>query len=338
MVIFRDERVIGMSDIKTIGVLTSGGDAPGMNAAIRAVVRTGIYYGFKMMGIRKGYNGLICGDIFEMTARNVSDIIHRGGTILQTARCKAFTTDEGMQKAYSISKAFGIDALVVIGGDGSYKGARDFSKYGMKVMGLPGTIDNDIASSDYTIGYDTAMNTVQDALDKIRDTAYSHERCSVLEVMGRRAGHIALNVGIAGGAEVVLLPEKEFDFDTDIVRKIIQGRNSGKKNYIIILAEGVAEKIGGALELAKRIEDLTGIETRGTVLGYIQRGGSPTIQDRVMASRMGAKSVQLLKEGQYNKIISVQDAKIVAIDIDEALAMKKDIDQEMLELSNILSI
>lgn len=327
-----------MCDIKTIGVLTSGGDAPGMNAAIRAVVRTGIYYGFKMLGVRKGYNGLIAGDIHEMTARDVSDIMHRGGTILQTARCKPFTTDEGMQKAMSISRAFGMDALVVIGGDGSYRGARDFSKFGMKVMGLPGTIDNDIASSDYTIGYDTAMNTVQDALDKIRDTAYSHERCSVLEVMGRRAGHIALNVGIAGGAEVILLPEQEFDFDKDIIRKIIQGRNSGKKNYIIILAEGVAEKIGGALTLAQKIEDLTGIETRGTVLGYIQRGGSPTIQDRVMASAMGVKAVELLKEGVYNKIISVKDAKIVDIDIDEALAMKKDIDQELLRMSNILSI
>lgn len=327
-----------MSDIKTIGVLTSGGDAPGMNAAIRAVVRTGIYHGFKMLGIRKGYNGLICGDIFEMTARNVSDIIHRGGTILQTARCKAFTTDEGMTKAMNIARAFGMDALVVIGGDGSYKGARDFSKYGMKVMGLPGTIDNDIASSDYTIGYDTAMNTVQDALDKIRDTAYSHERCSVLEVMGRRAGHIALNVGIAGGAEVILIPEREFDFDKEIIRKIVQGRNSGKKNYIIILAEGVAEKNGGALELAKKIEDLTGIETRGTVLGYIQRGGSPTIQDRVMASVMGAKAVKLLKEGVYNRIISYKDAKVVDFDIDEALAMTKDIDQELLELSEILSI
>ena len=327
-----------MGDIKTIGVLTSGGDAPGMNAAIRAVVRTGIYYGFTMLGIRRGYNGLINGDISEMNARSVSDIIHRGGTILRTARCKEFTTEEGMQKAMSISRAFGIDALVVIGGDGSYKGARDFSKFGMKVMGLPGTIDNDIASSEYTIGYDTAMNTVQDALDKIRDTAYSHERCSVLEVMGRRAGHIALNIGIAGGAEVVLLPEKDFDFDKDIIRKIIQGRNNGKKNYTIILAEGLAEKIGGALELAKKIEDLTGIETRGTVLGYLQRGGSPSVRDRVMASAMGAKAIELLKNGVTNRIISVQDAKIVDLDIDEALSMTKDIDQELLKLSNILSI
>ncbi len=327
-----------MSEIKTIGVLTSGGDAPGMNAAIRSVVRSGIYYGIKMLGIRKGYNGLINGDISELSARSVSDIIHRGGTILQTARCKEFTTDEGMQKAMSLSRAFGIDALVVIGGDGSYRGARDFSKIGMKVMGLPGTIDNDIASSEYTIGYDTAMNTVQDALDKIRDTAYSHERCSVLEVMGRRAGHIALNVGIAGGAEVVLLPEKSFDFDKDIIRKIVEGRNKGKKNYIIILAEGVAEKIGGALELAKKVEDLTGIETRGTVLGYIQRGGSPSVRDRVMASAMGAKAVELLKEGVSNRVISVNNSKIVDIDIDEALSMTKDIDHELLRLSQILSI
>ena len=327
-----------MSEIKSIGVLTSGGDAPGMNAAIRAVVRTGIYHGIKMFGIRKGYNGLISGDIFEMNARSVSDIVHRGGTILQTARCKEFTTDEGMQKAMSLSRAFGLDALVVIGGDGSYRGARDVSKLGMKVMGLPGTIDNDIACSEYTIGYDTAMNTVQDALDKIRDTAYSHERCSVLEVMGRRAGHIALNVGVAGGAEVILLPEKEFDFDKDIIRRIVQGRNNGKKNYIIILAEGVAEKIGGALELAKKIEDLTGIETRGTVLGYIQRGGSPSIRDRVMASAMGVKAVELLKAGVYNRVMCVEKAKIVDVDIDEALSMSKDIDHEMLRLIEILSI
>lgn len=327
-----------MGEIKSIGVLTSGGDAPGMNAAIRAVVRTGIYHGVKMFGIRKGYNGLISGDIFEMTARSVSDIIHRGGTILQTARCKEFTTEEGMQKAMSLSRAFGLDAIVVIGGDGSFRGARDFSKYGMKVMGLPGTIDNDIACSEYTIGYDTAMNTVQDALDKIRDTAYSHERCSVLEVMGRRAGHIALNVGIAGGAEVILLPEKPFDFDKDIIRRIVQGRNNGKKNYIIILAEGVAEKIGGALELAKKVEDLTGIETRGTVLGYIQRGGSPSIRDRVMASAMGVKAVELLLDGAYNRVMCVQNAKIVDVDIDEALSMSKDIDQELLKLIEILSI
>lgn len=327
-----------MGEIKSIGVLTSGGDAPGMNAAIRAVARTGIYYGIKMFGIRKGYNGLISGDIFEMNARSVSDIVHRGGTILQTARCKEFTTEEGMQKAMSLSRAFGLDALVVIGGDGSYRGARDFSKFGMKVMGLPGTIDNDIASSEYTIGYDTAMNTVQDALDKIRDTAYSHERCSVLEVMGRHAGHIALNVGVAGGAEVILLPEKEFDFDKDIIRRIVQGRNNGKKNYIIILAEGVAEKIGGALDLAKKIENLTGIETRGTVLGYIQRGGSPTIRDRVMASAMGVKAVELLKDGVYNRVMCVEKSKIVDIDIDEALSMSKDIDSELLRLIEILSI
>lgn len=327
-----------MGDIKAIGVLTSGGDAPGMNAAIRAVVRTGIYHGIKMFGIRKGYNGLISGDIFEMTARSVSDIIHRGGTILQTARCKEFTTEEGMQKAMSLSRAFGLDAIVVIGGDGSYRGARDFSKVGMKVMCLPGTIDNDIACTEYTIGYDTAMNTVQDALDKIRDTAYSHERCSVLEVMGRRAGHIALNVGVAGGAEVILLPEKTFDFDKDIIRKIVQGRNNGKKNYIIILAEGVAENIGGALELAKKVEDLTGIETRGTVLGYIQRGGSPSIRDRVMASAMGVKAVELLKDGIYNRVMCVEKAKIIDVDIDEALSMTKDIDQELLRISEILSI
>jgi 6-phosphofructokinase 1 len=323
-----------MSKIKTIGVLTSGGDAPGMNAAIRAVVRTGIYHGFKVMGIYKGYNGLINGDMFEMDLRSVSDIIHRGGTILKTVRCQAFKTEEGILKGISMAQVFGLDAIVVIGGDGSFKGARDLSRHGMKVMGVPGTIDNDIGCSDYTIGYDTCLNTVQDALDKIRDTAYSHERCSVLEVMGRHAGYIALNVGIASGAEVIILPERPFDFNKDIIKPIIEGRNRGKKHYIVIVAEGV----GGALNLAEKIEEITQIETRATILGHIQRGGSPTVRDRVMASMMGAKATELLANGIYNQIIALKGSEVVGIDIEEALETTKDIDKDMMELSRILSL
>lgn len=323
-----------MDNIKTIGVLTSGGDAPGMNAAIRSVVRTGIYNGMKVMGIRKGYNGLISGDVFEMSLRSVSDIIHRGGTVLQTARCLAFKTEEGILKGISMARVFGIDTLVVIGGDGSFRGARDLSSHGLKVIGVPGTIDNDIGCSEYTVGYDTALNTVQDALDKIRDTAYSHERCSVLEVMGRHAGYIALNVGIACGAEVIILPEKTLDFDRDIIKPIIEGRNRGKKHYIVILAEGV----GGAIEVAKKIEETTGIEARATILGHIQRGGSPTVRDRVMASMMGAKATELIKNGIFNQVVALRDSKVVGIEINEALEMTKEIDNDMIELSKILSL
>lgn len=323
-----------MDEIKTIGVLTSGGDAPGMNAAIRAVVRTGIYHGFKVMGIRRGYIGLINGDVFEMTARSVSDIIHRGGTILQTARSMEFKTEEGLKKAAAMAGVFGIGAVVAIGGDGSFRGARDLSEYGIGVVGIPGTIDNDISCTDYTIGFDTALNTAQDALDKIKDTAFSHERCSVLEVMGRHAGYIALNVGISGGAESVLLPEKPFDIDKDVIRPIIECRNRGKKHYVVIVAEGV----GGAIEIAKLIEEKTGIEARATILGHIQRGGSPTVYDRVIASRMGAKAVEVLKEGKTNRIVAMKDNSIVDFDINEALAMKKNIDEDMVELSKVLAL
>ena len=323
-----------MGEIKTIGVLTSGGDAPGMNAAIRAVVRTGIYNGFKVMGVKKGYNGLISGDVFEMNLRSVSDIVHRGGTVLRTARCMEFKTEEGIKKAINMARVFRIDALVVIGGDGSFKGARDLSQLGLDVIGIPGTIDNDIGCSEYTIGYDTALNTVQDAMDKIRDTAYSHERCSVLEVMGRHAGYIALNIGIACGAEVVLLPERPFDFDNNIIKPIIEGRNRGKKQYSVIVAEGV----GGAIDIAKRIEEVTGIESRATILGHLQRGGSPTVRDRVMASMMGAHATEILKNGITNRIIAVKDSKVVDIEINEALAIEKQIDDNMVELSKILSL
>lgn len=323
-----------MGNIKTIGVLTSGGDAPGMNAAIRAVVRSGIHYGLKVMGIKRGYVGLIKGEIEEMSLRSVSDIVHRGGTILKTARCSEFRTEEGIQKGISMARVFGLDAVVVIGGDGSYKGARDMSKLGMPVIGLPGTIDNDISSSDYTIGYDTALNTVLDAIDKIRDTAYSHERCSVLEVMGRHAGYIALNVGIAGGADVILLPEMSFDMDKDIVKPIIEGRNRGKKDYCVVVAEGV----GGAIEISKEIEAKTGIETRYTILGHIQRGGSPTVRDRVVASQMGAKAVELLVNDTINRIVSLKDDAVVDIEINEALEMKKSIDPWLIDLAKILSL
>ncbi|MGI6778316.1 MAG: 6-phosphofructokinase [Acetivibrionales bacterium] len=323
-----------MREIKTVGVLTSGGDAPGMNAAIRAVVRTGINEGFKVVGIQRGFSGLVRGDVIEMNLRSVSDIIHRGGTILKTARCPEFNTEAGLKKAVSIANVFGIDAIVVIGGDGSYRGARDLSKYGIPVIGLPGTIDNDIGSTEYTIGYDTALNTVLDAIDKIKDTAYSHERCTVLEVMGRRAGYIALNVAIAGGAEVVLLPEKPYDTDKDIIKPIIEGRNRGKKDYSVIVAEGV----GGVIEISKEIQEKTGIEARYTILGHIQRGGNPTVYDRVMASRMGGKAIEALKKGKTNRVICLRNNKLMDIDIDEALEMKKDLDLGQLELFKVLSL
>lgn len=323
-----------MSDVKTIAVLTSGGDAPGMNAAVRSVVRAGIYHGLKVMGIHKGYEGLLHGDIEEMKIRSVGDIIQRGGTILQTARSHEFTTQAGVEKAMSMAKIFGIDALVVIGGDGSFRGAKDLSRLGMNVVGIPGTIDNDIACTEYTLGYDTAMNTVLDAIDKIRDTSYSHERCSVLEVMGRRAGWIALNCGIAGGAEAIILPEKDFDIDKDIIYPIVEGRNRGKKHYLVIVAEGV----GGAVEIAKYIEEKTEIITRATILGYIQRGGTPTITDRVMGSRMGAHAVEILKAGRRNRVVAVQSGKLLDIDMEEALSMKKDIDDELVNLSKILAL
>ncbi len=323
-----------MAQIKTIGVLTSGGDAPGMNAAIRAVVRSGIFFGLKVMGIRKGYNGLINGDIVEMNLRSVSDIIHCGGTILQTARCEEFKTQEGMKKAATIAKVFGIDGVVVIGGDGSFRGARDLTNLGVCTVGVPGTIDNDISCSEYTIGFDTALNTVKDAIDKLRDTASSHERCSVVEVMGKDAGHIALHVGIANGAEAIIIPEKPFDVHKDVIRPIIEGKQRGKKHDIVILAEGV----GGALELAKTIQEETGIEARATVLGHIQRGGSPTAMDRVVASKMGYEAVKLLKEGIGNKVIAMKDNKIVSYDINEALDMEKSIDEELFEMAKILSL
>lgn len=323
-----------MAELRSIGVLTSGGDAPGMNAAVRAVVRAGIFYGYRMLGIHKGYEGLLHGDIEELSLRSVGDIIQRGGTVLQTARSAEFNTKAGLEKAMRMAEVYEMDALVVIGGDGSYRGARDLAQLGMKVVGIPGTIDNDISCSEYTIGYDTAMNTVLDAIDKIRDTSYSHERCSVLEVMGRKAGWIAINCGIAGGAEAVVLPENSFDIDMDIIKPIIDGRNRGKKHYLVIVAEGV----GGAVEIAKYIEEKTDIITRATILGHIQRGGSPTLQDRVMGSRMGVFAIEALHAGRYNRIIAVQQGKVVDLDITEALAMSKSMDQELVDISRILAL
>ena len=320
--------------IRTIGVLTSGGDAPGMNAAIRAVVRTGAYYGIKVMGVRKGYNGLINGEIEEMNARSVSETLQRGGTILQTARCLEFKEPAGVKRGVEIAKVFGLDGLVVIGGDGSFRGAKDLCAMGLPTIALPGTIDNDIDCSEYTVGYDTAMNTVIDAVDKIRDTATSHERCSVVEVMGRDAGYIAVNAGIACGAEVILIPEREFDFDQDVLRTILESKARGKKHSIIIVAEG----IGGVIEMAKEIEEKTGIETRATILGHIQRGGSPSVRDRVVASQMGARAVELLLEGKSNRIVCMQDNKIADVDIEEGLAMKKTISDELIELAKKLTV
>lgn len=323
-----------MNEIKTIGVLTSGGDAPGMNATIRAVVRMGINKGFKVMGIERGYEGLLKGEVYELNARSVSDIINHGGTMLKTARSKDFKTEEGVKKGKYMADVFKIDALVVIGGDGSFKGARELSNTGLPVIGIPGTIDNDISCTEYTIGFDTALNNVVDAIDKIRDTAYSHERCSVIEVMGRRAGYIALNVGIAGGAESIILPEKKFNINNDILKPIIEGRNRGKKNYIVVLAEGV----GGAIDISQKITEITGMECRATILGHIQRGGKPTVQDRYMASLMGCKAITVLLEGRKNRIIALKNNNIVDIDINEALEMKKSIDDESVEISKILSL
>lgn len=323
-----------MSDkIKTIGVLTSGGDAPGMNAALRSVVRTAAYNGIRVLGVRRGYTGLINGDIFEMNSRSVSETLQRGGTVLQTARSERFRTEEGVKRAAEVAKIFGIEGLVVIGGDGSFRGANDLSKEGIKMIGIPATIDNDIGCTEYCIGYDTALNTAKDAIDKIRDTASSHERSSVIEVMGRDAGYIAIQVGIACGAEAVIIPEKEFNFDEDILRPIIEGKNRGKSHYLVILAEG----IGSAVEMAKKINEKTGIDTNATVLGYIQRGGSPTVQDRVIASQMGYNAVNLLLEGKGNRLVVMQNHQLVDVDIAEGLKMKKEMDPSLIDLCKVMS-
>ena len=319
--------------IKTIGVLTSGGDAPGMNAAIRAVVRRGLSSGLNVKGIYKGYNGLLNEEIVDMTARDVSDTIERGGTILYTARCAEFRTPEGQQRGAEICKKHGIDGLVVIGGDGSFRGAGKLSALGINTIGLPGTIDLDIACTDYTIGFDTAVNTAMEAIDKIRDTSTSHERCSIVEVMGRNAGYIALWCGIANGAEDILLPERYDGDEQALINRIIENRKRGKKHNIIINAEG----IGHSGSMAKRIEAATGIETRATILGHMQRGGTPTCKDRVYASIMGARAAELLAEGKSNRLVAYKHGEFVDFDIQEALQMKKDISEEQFEIAKMLA-
>ena len=319
-------------EVKTIGVLTSGGDAPGMNAAIRAVVRVALARGLKVKGIRRGYQGLLNEDIFDMESHDVSDIIQKGGTILGTARCLEFKTHEGQQMGADICRKHGIDGMVVIGGDGSYRGAQALSRLGINTIGLPGTIDLDISCTDYTIGFDTAVNTAMQAIDKVKDTSSSHERCSIIEVMGRNAGFIALWCGIANGAEDILLPEK-YDFDEQkIINNIILSRKKGKSHHLIINAEG----IGQSASMARRIEAATGIETRATILGYMQRGGSPTAKDRYYASIMGARAVDILIAGKTNRVVGYRDGKFMDVDIEEGLAMTKSIDEYEYEVSRLL--
>lgn len=319
---------------KTIAVLTSGGDAPGMNAAVRAVARAALSKGIKVYGVRRGYNGLLNGDVFEMNLRSVSDILSKGGTVLYTARSPEFNTKEGVKKAADNCRKLGIDGVVVIGGDGSFRGARDLTGEGIPCIGVPGTIDNDISSSDYTIGFDTAMNTAMEMIDKIRDTAQSHDRCSVVEVMGRRCGDIALEVGIAIGASAILVPEVPYDLKKDVIDVLLKNRETGKKHFIIVVAEG----IGGIDGIVKEIEAQTGIETRGTVLGHVQRGGSPTLRDRVVASRMGYRAVELLEECQSNRVVVMKDNHIVDYDISEALAMKKQFNTKLFNIAHEISI
>ncbi|MFA9397514.1 MAG: 6-phosphofructokinase [Clostridiaceae bacterium] len=318
--------------MKTIGILTSGGDAPGMNAAIRAVVRTGVDHGIRVMGIKRGYRGLINGEIYEMDRNSVSDIIQRGGTILKTARCEEFKDPAGRQKAANILKVFGIEGLVVIGGDGSFHGAQLLSQLGISTIGIPGTIDNDLVYTDYTIGFDTALNTVLDAINKLRDTSSSHGRVSIVEVMGRNCGDLALYAGIAGGAESVIIPEKGFNKD-ELCRSIIEDKQHGKQHNLILLAEGV----GGANDLAKQVEEITGISTRATILGHIQRGGSPTAQDRILASRLGYRAVELLEEGKSARVVGVHGNDIIDMDIDEALALESKFNQRLYDISKTLS-
>ncbi|MCT4686324.1 6-phosphofructokinase [Vallitalea sp.] len=321
--------------INTIGVLTSGGDAPGMNATIRAVVRTALSKGKKVVGIKRGFNGLISGEIYEMCSKDVSDIIQRGGTILHTARCLEFIKPEGQKRGAEMCRVFGIDGLVVIGGDGSFKGAEKLAGLGINTIGVPGTIDLDIACTDYTIGFDTAVNTAMEAIDKVRDTSTSHERCSVVEVMGRDAGYIALWCGITNGAEAVLLPEKKNMSEEELIRMIIENRNKGKRHNLIINAEGSPED---SVKLAKKIEEVTGISTRATILGHLQRGGSPSAVDRMHASMMGSIAVDLLCEGKSNRVVAYKEGRYLDYDINEALEMQKSISEKRYDLSRILSI
>ena len=310
--------------IKKIGVLTSGGDAPGMNAAVRAVVRTALSKGIEVYGIRRGYVGLLTGEAVKMDERSVSDIIHRGGTCLCTARCPEFRTMEGVQKAKAKCDELGIEGLVVIGGDGSFRGAADLSSLGMLCIGIPGTIDNDITCTDYTIGFDTAMNTAMELVDKLRDTSQSHDRISVVEVMGRGAGHIAVNTGIACGATDIITKEVPYDLD-QIANTMLEKKAKGKQNFVVIVAEG----IGHSAEIATALQEKTGIEARSTILGHVQRGGSPTLRDRVEATRLGHYAVELIEQGIGNRVVAIKDNKIVDYDIQEALSMTKSYDEKL---------
>ena len=319
---------------KTIGVLTSGGDAPGMNAAVRAVVRMGINRGFSVVGIRRGYSGLLANDMDDMDLRSVSDILQRGGTVLYSSRCPEFSEQRNIKKAVENCRKAGIDALVTIGGDGTFRGALDLCREGLPCIGLPGTIDNDISSSEYTIGFDTAVNTVVQMVDRVRDTSQSHDRCSVIEVMGRHAGHIALYAGIACGALAVLVPEIEFTIERDVVAKMVSSLRQGKQNFIVMVAEGV----GHAPAIAEQIESLTGIDTNAVVLGYVQRGGSPTARERVIASQMGHLAVELIEQGIGKRVVVFRGGKVVDLDIEEALAMHKGIDMDLYRVANDISI
>lgn len=319
--------------IKCIGILTSGGDAPGMNGLIRAVTRSAVYHKLKVMGIHRGYHGLWRGDMIPLDARDVSDISQRGGTILYTARSATFTSPEGLEKAVSMCRVFGLDAIFAIGGDGTWRGAKTLADQGIPVIALPATIDNDIGASDYTIGYDTAMNTALECIDKLRDTAASHERCTVVEVMGRHNGYLALTIGIATGAEIILIPEYPVDFDEQVIARILSARNRGKSHYIVIVAEGA----GSADEVAERIQKQTGIESRGSNLGYVQRGGNPTLRDRYTASLMGLQGVQALLAGRVNRAVVEKAGKVIDIDLEEALSTVKKIPQDALENAGILS-
>lgn len=319
--------------MKTIGVLTSGGDAPGMNAALRAVVRTGLFNNVRMMGITQGFEGLIHGEIDDMTSSSVADIIHRGGTVLKTARSEAFMTKEGFKKALNVLDVFNIDGLITIGGDGTFHGAKALCDAGIPTIGIPCTIDNDLAYTDYTIGFLTAVETVVEAIGKIRDTSSSHGRANIIEVMGRNCGDIALYAGLAGGAESIIVPEAEFDIDK-ICEKALVGRNRGKLHNLIILAEGV----GNPFEIAKIMEEKTGIETKVTVLGYLQRGGTPTSVDRIIASRLGKKAVELLLENKSGRVVGVKCNDIIDMDITEALSIKKKFNLDMYKTADILSL
>ncbi len=307
--------------VKRIGVLTSGGDAPGMNACVRAVVRTALFHGMECYGILRGYNGLITGDIIKLDEKSVSRTINRGGTILYTARSKEFMTEEGQKKAVSTCKFLGLDGIVAIGGDGTFRGARALSHHGINVVAIPATIDNDICCTNYSIGFDTAANTAIDCIDRLRDTMQSHERCSVVEVMGRNAGYLAMYVGLAVGATAVLVPEKHIDFERDVIEKIRRARFNGFTHYMIVVAEGA----GSAADIAAKIKDAIGLDPRVTVLGHIQRGGSPNARDRVNATKMGYLAVELLLEGKTNRVICTNEGSFTDVDIDEGLAMERSI-------------